>query len=830
MRILLKYTIKSMLEKKSRTFLIILAISLAGALFLASSQLSDSITRMYENNLRQEIGQVDVVVKPNNQSPSSFINPHLMSEVKESKVIPYVGGMGAYKVGVNTYENISINGYELEDYKAINKLSLVANSQVEPFTGPKIIVSEKAAKHYGLLVGESITLKINGVNRKLMIVGIAERQGIFAGEGNGYTSIMPMETLSEYRGGNGKPTALYVQLKEGISEEQLIGTLKSIYSRYDVEAVLDKAVFKESIAWMTDPFMLMTYMVIFMSCFIIYSSFKVIMLEKLPMMGTFRSIGASKRKMNQVLLLETCFYGVVGGLVAVILGIGILYILTWVMSSSYISGKVEMSITSISCLLTFVLANVIAFFSTLVPILSTNHISLKDIILNIKAHKSQKRFRSFLEGSGLIVFGFILGRMESPSIGTVYAVAALFLIIIGMIKILPLVILYSAEVLGIIFEKLFGNLGGLASKNIKKNKSVLNSITLITIGISILLMITTLTQNVSDQILDLFDGVFHFEVWVETGEMDEQKARNIQRNDGVYESLKFMEDFSVRVDELENREIAIEAYENDDLIRFKDYNLLGDAPQLLKQLQEGRYIIVSENLRKKFKLKVGDRLTLNFDKEKKHYEIIGFMDTIWENGRLCLLPMKYYKRDADKIYYDCIQVKVKKPEEEQQVVESLGSSFKDTWTNIYTTEDIKKWNQDSNASLMGMINAFAILAMLIGIIGVVNNLVISFIERQQSIAILRSIGMSKRQVLGMIFIEALGSGLIGAIGGIIGGILVMLNMDAVLSALNLPVKMEIIPQLFISYLVGGALITLIGSILPAKRSSKLQIIEAIKYE
>lgn len=131
---------------------------------------------------------------------------------------------------------------------------------------------------------------------------------------------------------------------------------------------------------------------------------------------------------------------------------------------------------------------------------------------------------------------------------------------------------------------------------------------------------------------------------------------------------------------------------------------------------------------------------------------------------------------------------------------------------------------------MGMINAFAILAMLIGIIGVVNNLVISFIERQQSIAILRSIGMSKRQVLGMIFIEALGSGLIGAIGGIIGGILVMLNMDAVLSALNLPVKMEIIPQLFISYLVGGALITLIGSILPAKRSSKLQIIEAIKYE
>ncbi len=833
MQILLKYTMKSMLEKKSRTFLIILAISLAGALFLASSQLSDSIAKMYENNMRQEIGSVDLIVKSDQHSPSPFLNANLVKNLKEEKVIPYIGSTGTYKMDYSTYENININGYDLEDYRAINKLELVDSSQLEPFTGPKIIISEKTANKYRVKEGESLTLKINGINRKLMIVGIAKRQGIFAGEGSGATSIMPLKTLSEYIGGSGKPTALYIDLQNENRADEVIEMLKQVYPRYSVETVIDQDDFKERIAWMTDPFMIMTLMVIFMSAFIIYSSFKVIMLEKLPIMGTFRSIGASKRKMNQVLLIETGFYGVIGGVIAVVLGIGILYILTLVLSASSMyeaTGKVELSITVVSCLITFVLANVIAFTSTLIPILSTNRIALKDIILNIRAHKTQKRLKSFIWGCAFIVGGLILGRMESQTLGTIYAVVAVFMIIIGMIKVLPLFVLYSAEILGVLFEKVFGNLGNLASKNIKKNKSALNSMTLITIGISILLMITTLTQNVSDQLLNFFDGNFQCEIWIQGPELDAQKVRMINRTEGVKETLSFMEDFSIRVKAFENRKIAIEAYENTDFLDFKNYSILGDEIELINKLQKGRYMLVSGDLRKKYNLQVGDKVSLSFEKGDKAYEIIGFMDTIWENGTLCLLPFKYYKRDAEKNNFDCVQVNLEKGYEEQEVVENLKNVFKEKQTDIYTTQELKTWNEESNSSLMNMISAFAILAMVIGVIGVVNNLLISFIERQQSIAVLRSIGMSKRQVIEMIFIEALGAGLIGASAGILGGILVMLNMDAVLGALNLPIKMEIIPQLFTTYVLGGALITLLGSVLPARKSSKLQIIEAIKYE
>ena len=120
--------------------------------------------------------------------------------------------------------------------------------------------------------------------------------------------------------------------------------------------------------------------------------------------------------------------------------------------------------------------------------------------------------------------------------------------------------------------------------------------------------------------------------------------------------------------------------------------------------------------------------------------------------------------------------------------------------------------------------------MIIGIVGILNNLMISFIERRQNIAMLRSIGMSKLQVLKMIFIEGLGSGLVGALGGILGGVLGCKVFEYILLNMDLELKMQMIPQLFVSYLIGGMLITVIGSIIPARGSSKLNIIEAIKYE
>lgn len=833
MRILLKYTLKSIGEKKFRAFLIIFAISLAGALFLASSRLSANIVDMYLSDIKAYWGDVDISIYPNEESPSFFINMSPCEKIRDKaeRIIPYTSTSAEYKeVGSSNIQNIYVDAYNIEDYQQVNKLVILEGS-IEDFKGPKMILSKKGAEELGLSVGEEVNLSVEGGKRKITIAAIADAEGIFKSEQGYIQSIMPFDTICKYIKINNKPTTIYIKLKEGVDKYEVIDTLQKLYPKYGVSETIDTIGLEENLSSITVPFMLMTCIVIFMSVFIIYSSFKVIMLEKLPVVGTFRSVGASKRIMNVILLLEALLYGIIGGIVACGLGVGCLYILTKLMGSMFgmESGEISLIVPTSTYLLTFMLCVTMAVLSTLAPILSISKISLKDIILNSRPHKHGRYVKNAVMGIAMIGLGFILAKYVHKDLAMIASTSGMFIMIIGIIKLLPLFVLNASRILGGVFRLLFGNIGVLATKNIKKNKSVLNSITLITIGISILLAISTMTQNVSDQVINFYKDTFRCDLRGYVGNLDDQRIRAIKRNENIDEVIPVMEG-SYRIPELGDTEIYPEAIEVTQLSPDIVYNIVGDEHELLVKLQEGRHIIVSQILKKERDLEVGDLLSFNFGKTTRQYEIIGFMDNLWQNGNFALMPMKYFKKDADKKTYDFFYATVKEGVDPEAVATELVDSINNTWSSIMTINYIAQMNEEGNASMMGMISIFAILAMVIGIIGVINNLMISFIERRQNIAMLRSIGMSKRQVLKMIFVEGIGSGLIGAVGGIGGGILACYILGYVLDAMQMTMDMVLIPELFGSYLIGGTLITVIGSIIPARGSSKLNIIEAIKYE
>lgn len=838
MRILIKYTLKSMCEKKFRAFLIILAIALSGGLFLASSRLSSSIGDLYYDTVTAAYGDADIDIYPNQDSPSSYISlagcQKLNSEIE--RIIPQSYAGAEYKpVGAENTEFIAIQGYNIDDYLAINELSVLEGNAMD-CKGTDLILSEYGANKLGLKLGDEIKLRVNGALHEVKLVTIVGDAGIFKGENQGgyIMGMMPFDTIAKYNKTSNRADEIHINVRDGIDVDETIAKLSEIYPKYTVERTVNVEEVEGQLSTITQPFMLMTLIVVFMSVFIIYSSFKVIMLEKLPIVGTFRSVGATKWVMNGVLLLEALFYGIIGGIGACLLGIGGLYVLSDIMINGMMGAGGEVAISlnvpKSSYMSTFFMGVIMALVSTLFPVLSVSKISLKDIILNNRPHKGRKYLSGIILGIILIIGGFILAMKVEGNLAIVASVIGMFMVIIGMIKILPSFVLVLSQLLGVIFKVVFGNIGELATKNIKKNKSVLNSITLITIGISILFSISTMTRNVSDQVIDFYKDTFKCDIRGSVGELDDQKLRIIRRNENVVNTIEFYND-QVKVAEFNDMDIYPESIQTTQLTPEIQYNLEGDEQALLKELQDGRNIIVTEYLKNKYHVELGDYLTLTFKNNTRPYKVIGFMNSEWQNGQFALLPIKYVKRDAEKKNYDGVYITVKENTDVQQVCMELEEELqKITWTNFRSIEDIAKMNQESNASMMSMISLFAILAMVIGVVGVFNNLMISFIERRQSIAMLRSLGMSKFQVLKMIFIEGLGSGIIGGMGGILGGILVSYDMNYILKAMDMMMTMNIIPALFSSYFIGGMLITVIGSIIPARGSSKLNIIEAIKYE
>jgi putative ABC transport system permease protein len=132
-------------------------------------------------------------------------------------------------------------------------------------------------------------------------------------------------------------------------------------------------------------------------------------------------------------------------------------------------------------------------------------------------------------------------------------------------------------------------------------------------------------------------------------------------------------------------------------------------------------------------------------------------------------------------------------------------------------------------SLLVVVNVFLILAILIAVVGIVNTLALSVFERTRELGLLRAVGMTRRQLRRMVRLEAVIVAVFGALLGVAVGLVFGLAVTAalpknIISGVSVP-----IPTLIV-LLILAALVGVIAAIWPARRASRLDILEAIASE
>jgi ABC-type antimicrobial peptide transport system permease subunit len=171
-------------------------------------------------------------------------------------------------------------------------------------------------------------------------------------------------------------------------------------------------------------------------------------------------------------------------------------------------------------------------------------------------------------------------------------------------------------------------------------------------------------------------------------------------------------------------------------------------------------------------------------------------------------------------------IKLRDPKQAEEVKAYLDTNFPEI--DVSLTSEFAENIPDMQA-MDQMVSQIAFLAILIGGVGMLNTMLMSVLERTREIGVLRALGWRRRQVVGMILREALVLGLIGGIAGI------LLGMGFAWLLLQIPMVQGMIEPIYTAGLlitaVVVALVTgVLGALYPAWRATKMQPIEALRYE
>jgi ABC-type antimicrobial peptide transport system permease subunit len=129
-------------------------------------------------------------------------------------------------------------------------------------------------------------------------------------------------------------------------------------------------------------------------------------------------------------------------------------------------------------------------------------------------------------------------------------------------------------------------------------------------------------------------------------------------------------------------------------------------------------------------------------------------------------------------------------------------------------------------NILNVLYILLALSVIVSLFGIINTLVLTVFERTREIGTLRAVGMTRRQVRRMIRYESIITALIGAALGIALGVvfagLLISRVDFI--TLSVPVSQIVL------FAIAAIIVGIVAAILPARRASKLNVLEALQYE
>lgn len=243
-----------------------------------------------------------------------------------------------------------------------------------------------------------------------------------------------------------------------------------------------------------------------------------------------------------------------------------------------------------------------------------------------------------------------------------------------------------------------------------------------------------------------------------------------------------------------------------------------------RRIQRPNEMLLGALAARTYKLGVGDTMQILDNR----YKVVGLVETgvAWEDGSGLVALQESQRLLNRPRSVSFLFVDVKNPADADAVRAAIERRFPEARASL-SSEFAQ--NTDDMKTSKAMMNAIGLLALLVGGIVVANTMLMSIYERTREIGTLRALGWRKQQILGQIISESL---LLCTFAAVLGSLMGVVAMTLLARApmVGSWISPEWSTGLFVQALVLTLLVGLIAGAYPAWRASRLQPVEALRYE
>ena len=819
MKIVLKHIMRNIWAHKIRSLLILLALTISTSVLIIDIVLPDELYVKIEDTLRNVYGDADISIT----GGEPFLLDNLSKMDTEIEYTPSNGIDGTYLNG-DPVEVFALDMNKAYDLKLISKLD-------EELKDNEIVISEDVANKKNYKIGDEITIKSDKKEFTFKVKQIIGKVGLGSLKSETDILFTDVKIVNELLGNkDNKYNMYYINVKNNDLVKDYYNYLNdnNEKSKFTFNNLVDIDNLKEEVVFVRYLMTLIFFMSTIMIFFVIASLNKITLAERIPVIGTFRSVGASRGKMNFILLLENMMYGLISGIAGSFLGLQ----LDSVVSKMFINADgVDLSTKGINMSLGLFIVGVLfavllEFFITAKEIMRTNKKPIKTLIFNTQNSRYKIRKVRTIIGFILIGLSFII-HILNKDINIVMTMASIGTFTIGLSSIVPLLLQIISKLFANLFKLIRLDKLAVASKNIGYNKMIVSSTRLVVVAITLLSSILLVSNAFTDTFTSFRTLNEKFEIIMTNTLENKEKYDKLVE----FDEIKEVNYFYLYMDE---------KMTYNDNIKFSTlpmfYSGTSDEAFIInnkiEELQKDE-IVIDEKVAFKNKLNVGDSIKISLPSIDKTYDfkIVGLCDSsnftsqrnvIITNPDLFIneltdIPSQVLIKVNDNVNLDDLKEKLKKELKEPNI-------------KIQTTYEYIDFQENQTKGIMGIFYVIIGLSVALSFIGIVNNQVISFINRRRELAVLNSTCMSKKQIKSQLLTETILANLIA--GGIIlfGSYVSTMFIDYFMQGIDMyiPIKYDIL--IVLKFILIIFVVLLFTNIIPSRKLKRMNIVNEIKYE